>query len=361
MYLPPPLVVHWWYVSVRANPILDFVFCHSNIPPNTIGGMLVVHQCKSQLHYELCTDRVENSEGHHRAVASWRGWIIHPFWQWISLLLISLDILKLSPPRVTATESVKATNNNGETSPANFTARTHVWWMLSLASSSTLFSPRYRSRIAFYPLLFLSSYLSQPLTSPSVLDDLIWNGSPPGYGLWYGPCLHCPSTSRFPDPRNLPSIGLSPSWFIPHFFLIPVLESRTDNLDIQVKFGGLPSMSSLSPPHVPLIAITWKYRITSDTLRPLARTTSIFVILPSTSILWFVLELLLFYLDLLCLWSMVIITLTIWSSLTRLHFLLILCSSGIYCIDNLDNSIIINMFPPLYDDICLSSCPPYLG
>src|SRR5882762_9879256 len=44
-------------------------------------------------------------------------------------------------------------------------------------------------------------------------------------------------------------LGLSP-----HFFLIPVLESRKDNLDIQVKCRDLPSMSSLSPPRVPLIA-----------------------------------------------------------------------------------------------------------
>src|SRR5882762_11521659 len=60
--------------------------------------------------------------------------------------------------------------------------------------------------------------------------------------------------NRFPDPWNLPSIGSPLSWFIPYFLLIPVLESRTDNLDILVKFGGLPSMSSLSPPRVPLIA-----------------------------------------------------------------------------------------------------------
>src|SRR6267378_8504731 len=85
-----------------------------------------------------------------------------------------------------------------------------------------------------FPLFF---YLSQPLTSPSILDDLIWNGSPPGYGLRYGPCLHCPSTSRFPDPWNLPSIGSPLSWFIPYFLLIPVLESWKDNLDILVKFG----------------------------------------------------------------------------------------------------------------------------
>jgi len=104
------------------------------------------------------------------------------------------------------------------------------------------------------PSFLLFFYLSQPLTSPSVLDDLIWNGSPPGYGLRYGPSLHCPSTSRFPDPWNLPSIGSPLSWFIPHFFLIPVLESRTDNLDILVKCRDLPSMSSLSPPRVPLIA-----------------------------------------------------------------------------------------------------------
>src|SRR5882757_11050465 len=102
------------------------------------------------------------------------------------------------------------------------------------------------------PSFPLFSYLSQPLTSPSVLDDLIWNGSPPGYGLRYGPYLLCPSTSRFPNPRNLPSIGLHPSWLIPHFFLIPVLESRKDNLDILVKCRDLPSMSSLSPPRVPL-------------------------------------------------------------------------------------------------------------
>jgi len=110
-----------------------------------------------------------------------------------------------------------------------------------------------------FPLL---SYLSQPLTSPSILDDIIWNSSSPGYGLRYGPYLPCPSTTRFPDPRNLPSIGLHPSWFIPHFFLIHVLESRKDNLDIQVKYRDLPSMSSLSPPHVPPERITWKYRIT---------------------------------------------------------------------------------------------------
>src|SRR5882757_1319126 len=112
-----------------------------------------------------------------------------------------------------------------------------------------------------FPLFF---YLSQPLTSPSILDDLIWNGSPPGYGLRYGPCLYCPSTSRFPDPRNLPSISLHPSWFIPHFFLIPVLESRTDNLYILAKCRDLPSMSCLSPPRVPLSADNMEM---SDNLR----------------------------------------------------------------------------------------------
>src|SRR5882762_2317442 len=80
---------------------------------------------------------------------------------------------------------------------------------------------------------------------------------------------------QVPDPRNLPSIGLHPSWFIPHFFLIPVLESQKDNLDIQVKFGGLPSMSSLSPLHIPLSADNMEIQDNLRYFRPLARTTSI--------------------------------------------------------------------------------------
>src|SRR5882762_9181053 len=86
--------------------------------------------------------------------------------------------------------------------------------------------------------------------------------------------------NRFPDPRNLPSIGLHPSWFIPHFFLIPVLESWKDNLDILVKFGGLPSISSLSPPHVPLSADNMEIQDNLGYLRPLAQTMSIFDISP---------------------------------------------------------------------------------
>ena len=37
-------------VGVRANSKVDFVTYLSNVPSNTIGGMLVVRQCKSQLH-----------------------------------------------------------------------------------------------------------------------------------------------------------------------------------------------------------------------------------------------------------------------------------------------------------------------
>src|SRR5882762_10952494 len=104
--------------------------------------------------------------------------------------------------------------------------------------------------------------------------------SPPGYGLRYGPYLLCPFTSRFPDPWNLSSIGLHPSWFIPHFLLIPVLESWTDNLDIQVKCRDLPSMSLLSPPRVPLSADNMEIQDNLGYPRPLARTTSIFDISP---------------------------------------------------------------------------------
>src|SRR5882762_8566862 len=85
--------------------------------------------------------------------------------------------------------------------------------------------------------------------------------------------------NRFPDPWNLPSISLHPSWFIPHFFLIPVLESRKDNLDIQVKCRDLPSMSSLSPPRVPLIADNIEIQDNLGYPRPLARTMLIFMIL----------------------------------------------------------------------------------
>src|SRR6267378_5151951 len=78
---------------------------------------------------------------------------------------------------------------------------------------------------------------------------------------------------QVPDPWNLPSIGSPLSWFIPHFLLIPVLESRKDNLDIQVKFGGLPSMSSLSPPRVPLIADNMEIQDNLGYPRPIAQTT----------------------------------------------------------------------------------------
>src|SRR5882762_4890903 len=85
---------------------------------------------------------------------------------------------------------------------------------------------------------------------------------------------------QVPDPWNLPSIGLHPSWFIPHFFLIPVLESQKDNLDIQVKCRDLPSMSSLSPPCVPLSTDNMEIQDNLGYLRPLAWTMSIFDISP---------------------------------------------------------------------------------
>jgi len=132
------------------------------------------------------------------------------------------------------------------------------------------------------PSFLLFSYLSQSLTSPSILDDLIWNGSPPGYGLRYGPSLHCPSTSRFPDPWNLPSIGSHLSWFIPipPLFLFWNLGQITSTFWLNV--GTYPPC--LRYPHhaYPSSRITWKCRITSDNPGPLAQTTSIFVVSPFT-------------------------------------------------------------------------------
>src|SRR5882762_10507339 len=108
-----------------------------------------------------------------------------------------------------------------------------------LASLSTLFSPHCRSCIAFNPLLYPLLYLSQPLMSPSPLDDIIQDGSPGYSSSPYRPYLCFPLSTRFLNLWNLPSIGPSPSWLIPHFFLIPVLESWKDNLDIQVKCRDL--------------------------------------------------------------------------------------------------------------------------
>src|SRR5882762_4175055 len=114
-------------------------------------------------------------------------------------------------------------------------------------------------------------------------------------------------------------LGLSP---ISSLFLFWNLGKITSTFRLNV--GTYPPCLRY-PHHVyPSARITWKCQITSDTLGPLARTTLIFVISPSTLCPQFILELLWFYLDLSCLWSTVIITLTIWSSLTRLHFLLVL-------------------------------------
>jgi len=52
-------------VGVRANSKVDFITYLSNIPSNTIGGMLVVCQCKSQLHSGFCTPPLQRTPQYH--------------------------------------------------------------------------------------------------------------------------------------------------------------------------------------------------------------------------------------------------------------------------------------------------------
>ena len=129
---------------------------------------------------------------------------------------------------------------------------------------------------------------------------------------------------QVPDPWNLPSISPSPSWLIPHFFLIPVLESQKDNLNIQVKCRDLPSMSLLSPPCV--LPSTDNFDILDNLGYSWTSTwkTPIFEISSPTPFPLVHIGPLLSYPDLSCLWSTVTITLTIWLSLTCLSSLLAL-------------------------------------
>src|SRR5882762_8495354 len=148
---------------------------------------------------------------------------------------------------------------------------------------------------------------------------------------WIWPTISSISSLSFNN--RFPTLGTSHLLVFTHLGLSPI-----SSLFLFWNLGQITSTFRLKleayppclcyPHHAyPSMRITWKYRITSDTLGPLARTTSIFDISPFALYPMFISELLLFYLDLSCLWSTVIITLTIWSSLNRLHFLLILCSS----------------------------------
>jgi len=154
------------------------------------------------------------------------------------------------------------------------------------------------------------------------------NGSPPGYGLRYGPMSHCPSTSRFPT-LGTPIYWSHPSWLSPisSLFLFWNLGQITSTF--KVKCRTYPPC--LRYPHHAYRSsrITWKCQITSDTPGPQPGQRRYSLYHPPPSILRFHIGTIVVLSDLLCLWSTVIITLTIWPSLTRLYFLLVLCSSGI--------------------------------
>jgi len=108
--------------------------------------------------------------------------------------------------------------------------------------------------LAFNPLLFPFFLFI------STSDVTLYLGWPhmeqftPGYGLRYGPYLHCPSTSRFPD------LGTSIYWSSPHLGLSPIsslflfwnLGQITSTFRLNV--GTYPPCLRLSPPCVPLIA-----------------------------------------------------------------------------------------------------------
>jgi len=138
---------------------------------------------------------------------------------------------------------------------------------------------RYRSRIASNPLVFPFTIFISTSDVTSVLDDSYGTVHP-----WIRSTMWPISSLSFdkqvPRPSEPPIYRSSPILVYPHFFLIPVLESRTDNLDIQVKNWRLTLHVFVIPPRVPLSADNMEIQDNSDTLRPLAWTTLIFVISP---------------------------------------------------------------------------------
>src|SRR5882762_1617258 len=130
------------------------------------------------------------------------------------------------------------------------------------------------------PSFLFLFYLSQPLTSPSVLDDIIWNGSPPDmvYDM-----AHLFIVLRQAGSPTLGTSHLSVLLYLGLFHISPLflfwnLGQITSTFRLNV--GTYPPC--LRYPHhaYPSSRITWKYQITPDTPGPLARTTSIFVISP---------------------------------------------------------------------------------
>src|SRR5882757_1196743 len=99
--------------------------------------------------------------------------------------------------------------------------------------------------------------------------------SSPGYSLQYDPYLLYPSTSRFPTLGTshlsvFPHLGLSPLSFL---FLFWNLGKITSTFRLNV--GTYPPCLCY-PHHVyPSVWITWKCRITWDTLDPYLENTDI--------------------------------------------------------------------------------------